>query len=683
MSPTDIICEQAFKDGIKPTEKLPVDKWADKYRRLSRKAGAKEPGPYRTSRMPYLREIMFELSPESSSQHISAIKATQLGFTDAGINWFGHTVHIDQAPMMMLLPTIDVAKRHSKIKLAPVIEETPVLDALIQKPRERDSGNTTLMKEFPGGVLIVAGANSAASLRNVSIKKLMLDEIDAYEADLESEGDTCSIAEKRTDAFGDERKIYKLSTPTIKGISKIEKEFEDSDQRHYYVPCPHCTEGQVLNWDGLKFQHEGFKLIGGVVYRCRHCGKDIPEHHKSWMLENGQWRAHNPGHRHRGYKISSLYSPLGFLSWIDIVEEWLKAKRDNNIEALKTWTNTRLAEPWDDSLAASIGADALINRREDYGLVVPWQALVLIASVDTQPDRLECTVKAWSPSEESWAMEHRVFWGNTSEKMVWNDLDEYLKAPWLHASGAVMNISLTTIDSGGHNSQEVYDFVRPRERRRIFAIKGSQFPGRPIIDSRGSRKNKGNVTHFMVGTDTAKDTIYGRLALKSEPRTEADFYKPLIDTPLEITPGRMHWNMDFDEEYFNQLTGETTEPPPKKTKRGIRSKPRLRYVQRRERVEALDCEVYNLAGLKLIMGKNPAAFWRKMLNRVVAAAKKAKETPVQEVPAADHIANVGKKVEDQVAAAGKPIPGAARTLIQQQPIPSVHRGRRIISRGVQ
>lgn len=612
--------ETGFKAGIKPIENLKIWEWADKYRRLSSKAGAKEPGQYRTSRMPYLREIMEVLSPQDPTQQVKVIKGTQLGFTEVGINWFGHSVHIDPAPMMMFLPTIDVAKRHSKMKVAPVIEETPVLNERIQKPREKDSGNTTLMKEFPGGALIIAGANSAAPLRNISIKKLMLDEIDAYEEDLDEEGDTCSIAEKRTDGFGDERKIYKLSTPTLKG-SKIDKEFNNSDQRHFYLPCPLCGQAQVLKWESLRFSHENWQLDSEVLYECEHCHGHFPEYRKTWMMENGEWRPHNPGHRHRGYKLSSLYSPIGFLSWREIVEEWLSAKADNDIAALKTWTNTRLAEPWDDSLASDIDSDSLLNRREQYGPVVPWQALLLIASVDTQDDRLECMVKAWGPKEESWMMEHRVFWGNPAEPELWNDLDEYLKAPWLHASGAVMHIACTTIDSGGHHAQSVYDFVKPRQRRRVYAVKGSQLTARPIV-GKPSTNNKGKVLLYAVGTDTAKDLIFGRLGLVALPRMEEEFYRPLTDQPLEVCPGRMHFCMECDEEYFAQLTGETTEPPPakKKRSRGIRKKARMRYVQVRERVEILDLEVYNLAGLKIL---NPK--WEALRDRIVEQAKKAKE----------------------------------------------------------
>src|SRR4030065_1103246 len=223
-----------------------------------------------------------------------------------------------------------------------------------------------------------------------------MDEIDRYEMDLEAEGDTISLAIARADAFGSEKKILITPTPTLKGFSKIEREFENSDQRHYYVPCPFCRHKQYLRWKDGKWNGNGdyrfiftfsdkHQLTGPVTYRCESCGKLIPEHYKTWMFaeENGaEWIPHNPGNRRRGYKLPSFYSPLGFFSWSEIVQQFLDAYREKDIEKMKTWKNTRLAETWDeesDSASVEDNQNLLLSRRENYGPVVPLAGLVLVA----------------------------------------------------------------------------------------------------------------------------------------------------------------------------------------------------------------------------------------------------------------------------------------------------------------
>lgn len=653
------IYETYFAAGLKPTENLTVSRWADLYRILPKRAGAKEPGKWRTNRAPYLREIMDNLGPQSPVQQVKVIKGTQLGFTEAGNNWVGFTIHIDPAPIMQVQPSLDVAKRHSKTRLAPTIEETPVLRSRIDDPRSRDSGNTTLYKEFPGGYLVIAGANSAASLRSLPVKRLMLDEIDAYDADLEGEGDVCSIAEKRTDTFGVEKKIYKLSTPTIKGLSKIEAEFIDSDQRYYYVPCPHCGAAQILTWPRLAFAHVEYVLQGEVVYTCEHCQEPIHEYHKTAMLENGQWRPHNPGHEHRGYHLSSLYSPVGWLSWRDIVREFLHARKENDIALLKTWTNTRLAETWNDEDSPIVDDGTLFSRREDYGPVLPMQVVVLTAGVDTQDDRLECEIKGWAPGEESWTIDYRVFHGNPGRPDVWKELDDFLAAPFLHASGAEMKISCALIDSRGHFSQEVYDFVRPRQHRRIFASAGSQFPGKPIIE-RSKRQQRGRIRLMLIGTDTAKDTIFSRLLQQPLARQENELYGPLTDQPVTLHPAYMHFRAACcDEEYFKQLVSEKPE------KKKVSGRWRRVYTQIRERNEALDIAVLCLAALRLIKPN-----WKQLIERLSIKAKTG--------PKMDLVSTSCPEAFSEQPAENFPASGKDK---QITPVPAKHSPRRFPRRG--
>jgi phage terminase large subunit GpA-like protein len=580
---------------MKPTEDLTVSAWADKYRIIPKEGGAKEPGRWRTSRVPYLREIMDCLSASSPVTRVVVKKGTQLGLTEGGNNMFGYTVHIDPAPMMILLPTIDIAKRHSKTKVKNTILQTPELAERIPEARERDSGNTVLFKEFPGGSLIISGANSAASLRNVSIKKLILDEVDAYEPDLDSEGDTCLIAIKRTDAFGDDKKVLEMSTPTIKGVSRIDADYENSDQRHYHVPCPFCGHKQELVQDGFVYDADDFELTGEVYYRCSSCNELIAEHHKTYMLGNGEWVEYNPGHRTRGYHLPSWYSPLGFLSWRELWQEYLDARKNMDMLAMKVWKNTRAAEVWDDEEQPAIDNAQLYNRREGYGITVPMAGLVLTCTVDVQDDRLEAEIKAHGFNEESWTIDYEVIDGVPDQAATWDKLTELRRRTYWHESGAPMRAAITLIDSGGHFSQQVYDYCRKHRREKVFCSKGSQFPGKPIFER--AKRQKGGLSgkvDFFIGTDTAKDTLFARLNRARQAAIETEVFLPLTDKPVEICAYYLHFNEACDEEYFRQLVAEKSE------RQKIGSRIKRKYVQIRDRNEALDVNVLALAAVRIL-----------------------------------------------------------------------------------
>lgn len=565
----EIVYCEAFSKGLKPDSFFTVSEWSDKHRVLPQKASS-EPGRWRTSRTPYLKDILDCLSPNSPIERVVLMKGAQLGGTECGNNWIGYVIHVAPGPMMMVQPTVETAKRWSRQRLAPMIEETPALKGIVKEPRERDSGNTILSKEFLGGVIIITGANSAVGLRSMPVKYLFLDEVDGYPSDVEGEGSPISLAEKRTDTFS-RKKIFLVSTPGFKGISNIEREYEASDQRRYYVPCPHCQEMQYLKWGQITFNKND--LSEGVFYRCEHCNKLINEHHKTWMLENGEWIAENPVNgKVAGFHLSSLYSPIGWKSWENIVKEFLQAKKDKNL--LKTWVNTVLGETWEEE-GETISEDNLFNRRESYGPDIPMDAGILTAAVDTQDDRLEVEVIAWGKGEESWSIDWRAFHGNPAKDDVWNDLDEYLQRKFRHESGAILKILITCIDTGGHHTKKVYEFVKPRQARRVFAIKGSNQTGAALV-GRPSISNSGRVKLFPVGVTTAKDSIFARLKIE------------------EFGSGYMHFPSHYDQEYFRQLTAEKIVT---KYRKGF---PYREYMKVRARNEALDLRVYNMAALAIL-----------------------------------------------------------------------------------
>ena len=412
--------ERAWREGLIPDPLLSVSEWSDRHRMLSSKASS-EPGRWRTSRTPYLKEIMDCLSPTSPVERVVFMKAAQLGATEMGSNWIGYVIHHAPGPMMAVWPTVEMAKRNSKQRIDPLIDESSILRELIAPARSRDSGNTILAKEFRGGVLVMTGANSAVGLRSMPVRYLFLDEVDGYPIDVDGEGNAVALAEARTRTFS-RRKIFIVSTPTIAGVSTIEREYEASDQRRFFVPCPHCGHRQWLRFEQLRWERsEDGNFPDSAAYVCESCEVPIPEHHKTWMLEHGEWRAMAEGaSRTAGFHLSSLYSPIGWRSWKDVAAAWECAisKEAGSAAAIKTFKNTELGETWVEEGEAP-DWQRLLERREDYRIgTIPVGGLLLTAGADVQKDRIEVSVWAFGRGKESWLVEHRVLMGDTDRKSV-------------------------------------------------------------------------------------------------------------------------------------------------------------------------------------------------------------------------------------------------------------------------
>lgn len=543
-----------------------VSDWADRHRVLSSKASG-EPGPWRTSRTPYLREVMDTLSASSPVQRVVMMFGAQIGKTEAGLCWLGYVMHHSPAPMLVVVPTLEVRKRWVKQRLDPLIAETPVLLDLIGA-RRRDATNAEDMKDFPGGMLVIGGANSAASLASMPIRYVLCDEVDRFPWEVGTEGDPLGLIDERTKTFP-RRKVMLVSTPTVKGMSRIESEYEKSDQRQYHVPCPHCGEMQVLRWrhDDGTYGLVHSKATGAVRYVCRACGALIDEHHKPDMLARGVWIPRHPERAVRGYQLSGLYSPIGLgFTWAELWAKWEDAHGDT--ANLKRFVNTTLAETWEEK-GDSIADVALIARLEQYPERLPIRLLTTFT--DVQKDRLETTLVGWGMGEEAWVLEHVIHDGDTAAVGVWEDLAEYLedKAP-----------ARAGIDSG-YNTSMVYAFCE----RRKWAIptKGVTGMGRPLIED--ERRRRQRLRHRRkkgayvepLGVDQGKALVYSRVKLTVP------------------GPGYVHFpqQADFDDEYFAQLAAE------KLVTKVRGSRPIQEWVQTRPRNEALDCLVGAFAMMRL------------------------------------------------------------------------------------
>lgn len=578
----------AFLNGFKPKEILTVSQWADKYRILPRKTSS-EPGRWRTDRTPYLKEIMDELSHMSPVKKVVFMKGAQVGATECGNNWMGYTIDYDPCTMMTVWPSLPDVKKNSKLRVDPLIEGTPQLKEKISSGKSKDSKNTTLFKDFDGGALILSGANSASGLRSVPAKKLFLDEIDAYPLDVEGEGDPISLVLVRSRTFS-KRKAFIVSTPTFKGISKIEKEFNASDQRYFYVPCPHCNEKQILKWDNFHYETEHTEEKEKVIsasYFCEHCGEEIQEHFKTKMLMAGEWIAHNPKSETAGFHLSSFYSPLGWYSWIEVCQDYVDALDDH--EKMVAWVNTAKGETFEET-GEKPKFDSLYSRRENYKIgTVPKGVVFLTCAVDVQGDRLEAEVHGWGRKKEKWSIDHQVIPGAPDDEKTWDDLEQYIMSTFPREDGPVLPIRLTAIDSG-YATQDVYNFVRKFDQRRVIAIKGdsniAQMVGKPKhvdVKENGKVVKRRGVKLWPLGTNVIKSEIYGGLQ-KETPENPEDGYPS----------GFTHFP-EYEMEYFKQLTAEE-----RRVSRNKKGYTVIEWVKIRERNEILDLHVYNRAAASIV-----------------------------------------------------------------------------------
>lgn len=560
-----------FSDIIKilaPPPNLTVSEWADKFRKLSPESSA-EPGQWNTNRAPYQREILDAVN-DKETETIVIMSSAQVGKTEIINNILGYFIDYDPAPMMLLMPTVDLAKSYSKKRLAPMIRDTPVLRDKVKESKSRDSDNTILEKGFPGGYIALVGANSPTHLASRPIRILLADEVDRFPLSAGVEGDPLSLAEKRTSTFWNKKKIF-VSTPTEKEISRIEKEYESSTKEQWSLSCPACGKFQPLSFAQIKFND-----MKNITMECKYCKEEATEF--EWKSREGRWIAENPDIiEKRGFHLNAFASP--WERWDNIVKAFKDAKKEGK-ESLKAWVNTYLGESWEDQDGEMADEEVLIKRRERYNAEIPEDVLVLTAGVDVQDDRLEVEIVGWGTGKESWGIAYKIFYGDLGQDAIWAQLDDFLSREFTYPNGERLVISSTCIDSGGHYTDEVYKFCKTREHRRIFAIKGYGGAGRPFI-GKASRNNRERVALFPLGVDTGKEVIMSRLKIEFEGTGYCHF-------PIESDKG-------YDEYYFKGLTSE------KRVIKYSKGKRKFEWVKKKNiRNEPLDLRNYATAALEIL-----------------------------------------------------------------------------------
>ena len=606
--------EKKFLLGFKPDKKLLVSEWSDKYRVLSSVASA-EAGRWRTDRTPYLREVMDSMSFVGENRFIQEVvfaKGSQIGGSEAGLNFVGWAIDQSPGPMLLVQPTDLLAKRLSKQRLDPMIEECPRLREKVEEKKSRDSANTMLSKNFPGGMIILTGSNSPTNLRSTPCRYIFFDEIDAYPKDAGGEGSPVELGEARARTFS-RRKIIKVSTPTREGDSVIMSEYAETDMRKYFVPCPFCKHEQTIEWDRLKWDKDenGKHLFHTVHLECENCDEPIGENHKGKMLELGRWIPTNENPtkpRARGYHLSALYSPPGWLSWEEVARKWVKDSK--NVQKRITFINTILGLPYSEKSKETPQWQDLLNRRESYDVgLIPEAAKggVLVAGVDVQKDRLELVAYCISMIDgkfQYYCVDYKVFWGETEadprERYYFNRMGERLETSWYQLKEYI--ITGLKVDGGtekpfvgvgldtGYRTNHAYMFSRQFSNKQIFCLKGtdrmelSEIVGKPRlmeIDFKNQKIKRGQFLR-IVSADHLKSMVYERIGipLPSEEQIAAYGYPA----------GFFHFPM-LPRDFFLQLTAEDLViEVNKKT-----GKDRKFWKKNRKRNEVLDCTTYVLA----------------------------------------------------------------------------------------
>lgn len=608
-----------------PPPRLTVSQWADAHRKLSPEASA-EPGQWVTNRAEFQRGIMDAVS-DPLVDEVVVMKSAQVGWTEIINNIAGYFIDQDPAPLMVMQPTLEMAEGWSTDRLAPMVRDTPRLTAKIADAKSRDSGNKLLQKRFPGGQLVIVGANSPSSLASRPMRVILADEVDRYPASAGVEGDPLTLAYKRTNNFWNRRKLAG-STPTIAGASRIEAKFEESDKRYFHVPCPHCGELQVLKWVQVRWE----KAPGGTHkpatahYVCEHNGciwddADRWEAVRTAPEKGGGWKASAPFTGIAGFHIWEAYS-----SWVklaDTVTAFLEAKKTP--ETHKVWTNTALGETWVEKGEAPDWQRLYERRSQELRLGEPpeWVARITVGA-DVQRNRIEASVWGWGEGLRSVLIDHRIFHGDPAEQAVWKELDAFLQEDWETPSGRRMRMTRLAIDTGdGQSTTDVYNWAR-KHPREVMAIKGSgnfnasvPVMGPTWVDTTvNGRKIRRGVQLWTIAVSLFKSETYAWLRL---------------DQPLdgqETPPGYITLPQGVDAEWIQQLVAEQLVTV-KNKRTGFT---RREWQKTRDRNEAIDCRVYaRAAAYALGLDRWSKAKWARALGRA-ARPEAVPEGPVAQPP---------------------------------------------------
>lgn len=573
------------KNGLKPLPKTSVSQWADNYRMLSSGISA-EPGKWKTSRAPYQKDIMNAFT-EPGIHRVVVKSSSQIGKSDMMNNVIGRFAHLDPCAIMMIQPTIDMAQDYSKTRIAPMIRDTKVLNNLFYDVKSRDANNTILSKVFPGGRLIMCGANSPAGLASRPIRILLADEVDRFPDSAGTEGDPVDLAAKRMTTFWNSC-MGLFSTPTNEGSSRIDEEYLTGTQEEWQHKCPNCGEYHLLRHIDMTVDYKEIKtpsgkktvIVNDVKWRCPHCGfsfseKEMKQTPQKYISRNADALKNGI----RSFFVNGFTSP--WMTWSKIMREWLEAKGDPERE--KVIMNTVFGESYKQK-GAFEDEQIFLRRRESYGAELPNGVLLLTAAIDTQDNRLEYEVVGWGKEEECWGIRKGIVLGAPNQDRTWKEIDNILDKTYHFADGKGLKVVRTFIDSGGHYTSDVYNYCQKNFHKQRFAIKGRGGPGIPLI-YKIAKANNAKAPLILLGVDDGKQQIMDRLSIDSP--GPLYFHFPQDEGIKELS------NRGYDDLYFKGIISEH--------KKVYKRNGVLREVwetTKNVRNEPLDLRNYNLACMK-------------------------------------------------------------------------------------
>ncbi len=630
------LVQRAWSIGLKPPPRLTLTKWANKH--FWTKAASVEPGKWNTSRTPYLQEPMDCLSSSSPVREIAVMKGTQLGFTTMLVAWICFVAAEVRADMLIVLPDMASAKKWAKVTLKTTIAANPVLNGVFRPARERDSGNSQLFMQYAGGYsLSVTWSSSAPGLKSFPVPYVVGDEIDSWVKDVDGEGDPVTMAARRQKNFHN-RKFPKISTPTKDGSSRIQKLFNQGDQRRYFAPCPHCNHFQVLQRGNFRYEPADAAKqddIQSAWFECISCRERITEDAKAawydpqnvltvWIPTRDQADLVSKGFpgdklpallekkaavftEFASFHLPTPYAPLGWTgsSWFAIAQEAVLAKTDAMVEvshSTQTWGEPvkvkgempdyrKIEDRAEDSIELEVPQTGMLIAKQ-----IPAGGLILTCAVDAQRTWIEGEIRAWGPRRESWSVGHFQIYGETEQEAIWEQLaDLILARDYQHALGGTLPIHLMSVDCN-YNSESVYRFCR-RHPQPIYGANHVSIPTpRTVIPIRGGHK-----IDILIEKFSTQDQARKRAGLRIVTYS-AHVGKQLVYDRLRLQRGGTHEQPPlgyihfprYDRHFFLSATAE---------KLVMKADGEIVWVEEYQRNEVLDCLGYqegncNLLGLE-------------------------------------------------------------------------------------